>query len=76
MAFTEALHLLIEDPEANVERIARRGWNGKGQYVSFQAPDSGSANTEPYLWLKNAQGGRVPWVPSQGDIFAWDWEIV
>jgi hypothetical protein len=57
-------------------KICRSGWNGKGQFVTSQYPDAGSQNTVPYLWLKNAQGDRVPWVPSQGDLFVQDWEVL
>lgn len=31
---------------------------------------------QPYLMLLNAQYEFVPWVPSTGDIFAEDWEVV
>lgn len=32
--------------------------------------------TAPYLVLRNSQGGYLPWVPSQGDIFARDWAMI
>lgn len=60
----------------NGHKIAREGWNGKGQNVSAQFPDEHSMMTAPYLYLFNAQGGFVPWVPSQGDLFAEDWGVV
>ena len=31
---------------------------------------------EPYLQIKNANGSHSMWVPSTGDIFAEDWEII
>lgn len=31
---------------------------------------------EPYLQIKNANGSHAMWVPSVGDIFAEDWEII
>lgn len=55
------------------EKMCREGWYGKGLYVAIQRPDSGSVNTEPYCYLVHADGRRVPWVPSQGDLFAEDW---
>lgn len=55
--------------------IARAGWNGKNQFVTVQAPDENSKMTEPYAFLKNARGGLVPWIPSQGDLFACDWTV-
>ena len=57
------------------DRITREGWNCLGQWVKMQAPDYYSKMTRPYLYLKNAQDDLVPWVPSQGDLFAEDWEM-
>lgn len=56
--------------------IARSGWNGKNQYVEMQVPDKNSKMTQPYAYITNAQGDCVPWVPSQGDLFAEDWEVM
>lgn len=37
----------------------------------------GEFTIQPHLDLKNAQGHMQPgWVPSQGDLFAEDWEIL
>lgn len=58
------------------KRITRAGWNAGGQYVAAQIPDKGSKMSRPYLYLKNAQNDFVPWVPSQGDLFANDWAIL
>jgi hypothetical protein len=30
----------------------------------------------PYLMMRNAQGVFVPWLASQGDLLADDWELV
>lgn len=57
-------------------RITRAGWNAGGQYVEAQFPDRQSKMGAPYLVLKNAQGLLVPWVPSQGDLFANDWAFM
>lgn len=57
-------------------RIARRGWNAGGQWVQAQYPDKGSKMSQPYLYIKNASNDLLPWVPSQGDIFAQDWAIL
>jgi len=54
-------------------RLARAGWNGKGQWVQAQYPDEHSKMQLPYLYLHNAHGQLVPWVPSTGDLFAVDW---
>lgn len=57
-------------------RVTRAGWNAGGQHVQSQFPDKASRMTAPYLVLKNAQGDLVPWVPSQGDLFATDWALL
>jgi hypothetical protein len=57
----------------NGQRVAREGWNGKGQCVAMQKPDAGSKMTAPYFYLKNTAGDNVPWVPSIGDLLAEDW---
>lgn len=57
-------------------RITRAGWNAGGQHVEAQYPDKGSRMSAPYLVLKNAQNELVPWVPSQGDLFARDWAVL
>lgn len=77
----------------NGERVTRRGWNGKGQYVVRQAgyPDGIAINKNtaeatgleegtvcrflPYLMLRTVDGAFVPWLASQSDMLAEDWEI-
>lgn len=54
-------------------KVARKGWNASNQYVQIQEPDKHSKMGLPYCYLSNAQGKFVPWVPSQGDLFANDW---
>lgn len=56
-------------------RVRRAGWNGKGMHLELQVPDSGSKMTEPYVYMKTAQGGLIPWLCSQADLLAEDWEI-
>jgi hypothetical protein len=62
--------------------IRRQGWNGQGLTVKVQFPDKGSMNTVPYFYIKYPDdhkmypGLRVPWVPSQTDMFADDWIIL
>ena len=59
----------------NGSRVRRSGWNGPGQWVALQRPDVNSKMTLPYTYLSTAQGDLVPWVPSQTDYLAIDWEI-
>lgn len=54
-------------------RVAREGWNGKGQYLGLQRPDANSANTLPYVYIVTVSGDRVPWLCSQTDLLATDW---
>lgn len=56
--------------------VTRSGWNGKGQYLGIQVPDSSSMNTLPYIYIITVNGKRVPWLASQTDILAYDWEVV
>lgn len=57
-------------------RVARRGWNGKGQCLELQVPDAHSKMTLPYVYITTVQADRVPWLCSQTDLLADDWEIV
>jgi hypothetical protein len=70
-SFSDALHALKCG-----QRITRRGWNGGGMWVSAQYPDKGSKMGVPYAYLKNVNNELVPWLPSQGDLFAEDWAIL
>lgn len=55
--------------------VHRRGWNGKGQYLGIQKPDAHIANTLPYVYIVTVQGDRVPWIASQIDLLADDWDV-
>ena len=69
--------------------IARKGWNGKGVFVYAVAAGEYPATSKvakrafgekalvpygPYLAIKGADGIVSPWVPSQADMAANDWE--
>lgn len=58
----------------NNGKVYRDGWNGKGLWLEMQVPDVHSKMTMPYLYLNYPSGGRVPWVASQTDVFAEDWQ--
>lgn len=67
------------------KKVARRGWNGKGIYIELQVPDKHSKMTQPYIYIVTtglqtdnpaAPKGVVPWLASQTDMLAEDWEIV
>ena len=70
------------------EKVARAGWNGKGMFIYYVPANSYPAQTDvaketfgemvpygAYLAMKTAQGNVVPWLASQTDILANDWEI-
>lgn len=64
-------------------RVCRQGWNGKGMWIELQMPDEGSKMTLPYLFIEYPQGHRayphgcrVPWLASQTDLLAMDWQLV
>ena len=85
MKFEEVLPLL-----KNGKSIFREGWNGKNQFVFILKGAElqngleygyGEYEMEPTfvdtLVLRNAQNLLVVgWVPSMGDLFAKDWEIL
>lgn len=61
-------------------KVSRRGWNGKGMALGLQYPDEHSANTLPYIYMlipkeTPHQYHRVPWLASQTDMLADDWEM-
>ena len=68
--------------------VRRTGWNGKGLALELQVPDEHSKMTLPYIYMvypsypasmtapANHLNARVPWLASQTDMLAEDWEIV
>ena len=57
------------------KRVARAGWNGRGMWLELQVPDERSKMTLPYVFMSTAQGDLVPWLCSQTDLLATDWEM-
>jgi len=55
-------------------KVQRKGWNGKGMWIALQRPDKHSKMTLPYIYMSTAQGDLVPWLASQTDILAQDWQ--
>lgn len=75
----------------NGDRAARAGWNGKGMFIFLVPGSIFTVNREPLLSIlgegtqviyhghidmKTADGMIVPWLCSQTDMLANDWEIV
>jgi len=72
-------------------RMQRAGWNGKGMFVFLVAGSVFTVNREPLLSIlgegaevtyhphidmRTADGSIVPWLASQTDIMAEDWQVV
>lgn len=57
-------------------RAARKGWNGRGMWVSIQYPDDNSKMGLPYLYMRTVTGELVPWLASHTDLMFDDWELV
>ena len=64
-------------------KVARKGWNGKGMFLEyvdpymnrqFQLIETNPAGTFlPWIGIKTADNGFVPWIASQTDMLAEDW---
>lgn len=57
-------------------KVDRDGWNGAGQHLELQVPDEHSKMTLPYIFISTVTGDLVPWLASQTDILADDWQLV
>jgi hypothetical protein len=63
--------------------VYRSGWNGKGMWLQLQTPDANSKMTLPYIYIEYPKGhpaypngSRVPWLASQTDLLAEDWNYI
>ena len=56
-------------------RVCRHGWNGRDMWIALQEPDAHTKMSLPYVYMRTAQGGTVPWLCSQSDLLADDWDI-
>lgn len=57
------------------KKVRRAGWNGKGMWLALQVPDEYSKMSLPYVYMKTADDKQVPWLCSQTDLLAVDWEL-
>jgi hypothetical protein len=72
-------------------RVARAGWNGKGMFLFLVPgsifrvnrppllgiyPEGTEISYCPHIDMKTVDGKVVPWIASQSDILADDWQIV
>lgn len=71
--------------------VQREGWNGKGMFLYFVPGSEFEVNIPPlnsifssgtkiryhaHIDMRTAQGDCVPWLASQTDLLAEDWQIV
>ena len=83
-SFSEALQMIKAG-----HRMRRSGWNGKDMFIFLVPGSVFKVNREPLLSIlgegteveyhahidmKTAQGYVVPWLASQADLLANDWE--
>ncbi len=59
----------------NGSKVSRAGWNGKGMWLALQVPDEHSKMGLPYVYMRTVTGQLVPWLCSQTDLLAIDWDI-
>lgn len=86
MHFGQALHYLKHG-----ERVRRAGWNGKGMFIFLVQGSTFKVSRPPLLGIyeegteiryhahvdmKTADGMVVPWLCSQTDMLAEDWELL
>ncbi|OWY39345.1 hypothetical protein CEK28_08475 [Xenophilus sp. AP218F] len=72
-------------------RVARKGWNGKGMFLFLVPgsrfnvsrppllgiyPEGTEINYCPHIDMRTADGKIVPWLASQTDVLAEDWELL
>ena len=86
LTFGQAIEALKQ-----VKKVARAGWNGKGMFLflvpgsTFKVnraplmgiyPEGTEVNYCPHIDMKTADDKIVPWLASQTDVLAEDWDIV
>ena len=63
------------------ERVSRSGWNGKGMFLfhigEWTYTDGKQDNHPnlPFVAMKTADNTVIPWLASQADLLAVDWNI-
>jgi len=87
LTFGDALHFLKLG-----RHVARKGWNGKGMWLEKIDPMDDGDNPRiyeyrvfparrelrllPFIAMKTADNGFVPWLASQTDMLAEDWAVL
>lgn len=71
----------------NGKRVSRKGWNGKGMFLLYVPSEKWGiidkiglgipkGNLLSWIGIKTADNKFVPWLASQADMLAEDWEII
>ncbi len=56
--------------------VCRAGWNGKHMWIALHKPENYEKMEQPFIYMSPASGGGlIPWLASQADLLAEDWEI-
>ena len=55
-------------------KVSRAGWNGKNMFLAYKLPDENSDMDLPYIFMTTVNGSTVPWLASQTDMLAEDWQ--
>jgi hypothetical protein len=81
MSFGHAVHALKAG-----HKVARAGWNGKGMWLGLVTGYNclkGPATTAalgcellPWIGMKTADNKFIPWLASQADVLADDWQVL
>lgn len=77
LTYSEAL-----DHMKRGRKMRRSGWNGKGMHIAItkngyiHSDEADAIPLIPFIYMFTAQGEYVPWLCSQTDAIAEDWEIV
>lgn len=88
MTNTNGIGWAVEQMRAG-QRVRRAGWNGKEMWLTIIPGDReprelaaglaigsgwGEMKMSPYVVMKTAGGEFIPWLCSQADLLATDWE--
>lgn len=63
------------------DRVQRVGWNGKGMWLALDngtglSFSGATAPVLPFIYMSTVTGEVVPWLASQTDVLADDWQDV
>jgi len=70
------------------KQVVRAGWNGKNMWLQLISPDcwlvtigivpndTAGLDLAPWIGMRTADCKFVPWLASQTDVLAEDWEVL